>query len=249
MEGTGFGPAVRDMRYVRHVVAALMIGSALGGCASRANRPADPPDNQGVGTLYGAAAGAGSGAVYGAQVGAGSGPGALVGAGLGGVFGAVSGAGLDIIEEDQLAKKEDLDEARETAWAQQVLQQHYARRLELQANRDIFPAEMFFEGDSLTLRPGACVLLKEMARLTKSRMPWSRIKVSAYVTASDLDSSWAVTVTQRRAEEIAMQFVRYGIEPRRLVIEGVPVKEPVLVDPEDSPGRYRQAIEIAAMDY
>ena len=77
---------------------------------------------------------------------------------------------------------------------------------------------------------------------------WSRIVVASYVTTRDKDSAYAQFVTKRRAEQIANEFVRAGIEPRRVQIKGIPVEEPILIDPDDSPSRYRQAIEIIPLD-
>ena len=217
-------------------------------CSPGTLEPVPGPDKQAVGTFAGAALGAGSGAVYGFQVGAGAGPGAWVGAALGAVYGAFEGLGVDLLEEDELRRAIEEQQLRELAWVQEVLAEHYARRMELHPTRDIFPADWFFDNDESTLKPSAVALAHELGLLTKQRMPWSRIVVAAYVTTKDKNSTYAKYVTKKRAEQIALQFVRAGMEPRRVLVQGIPIPEPILIDPEDNPSRYRQAIEIIPLD-
>lgn len=237
------------MRVSKLVTLLLVLSFAmLGGCTLFSTKPKPGPDKQAVGTFTGAAIGAGTGAVYGAQVGAGAGPGAWVGAAFGAVYGLFSGLGVDLLEEDGMRRELEEQRLREIAWVQEVLDEHYARRLELHPNRDIFPADWFFEGDSAELKPSAVILARQIGYLTKQRMPWSRIVVAAYVTTNDKSSTYAQYVTKKRAEEIALQFVRAGMEPRRVLTQGVPVSQPILIDPDDSPSRYRQAIEIIPLD-
>lgn len=226
----------------------LVLGVMLAGCSPFSLDPIPGPDKQFVGTVAGAGVGAGTGAVIGAQVGAGTGPGAWVGAGFGAIYGMVSGLGMDMLEEDQLRRDEEEQRLRELAWVQEVLTEHYARRLELHPQRDIFPADWFFENDGSELKGSSVVLAHELGALTLKRMPWSRIVVASYVTTQDKDSHYAQYVTKRRAEQIANEFIRAGVEPRRVMIKGVAVDEPILIDPDDSPSRYRQAIEIIPLD-
>ncbi len=226
----------------------ILILPAFSGCTLFSDEPIPGPDKQSVGTFSGAAIGAGTGAVYGFQVGAGAGPGAWVGAAFGAVYGMINGLGFDLIEEDELMREAEQQRLREIAWVQEVLQEHYARRLELHPTRDIYPADWFFDADSPTLKPSAVLLARELGYLTQQRMPWSRIVVAAYVTTNDKESAYAQYVTKKRAQEIALQFIKAGVEPRRVLTQGIPVAEPILVDPDDAPGRYRQAIEIIPLD-
>ncbi|MCB0358465.1 MAG: hypothetical protein KDD44_02485 [Bdellovibrionales bacterium] len=219
------------------------------GCFPTEGVPVPGPDKQAAGTIYGASLGAGAGAVTGAQLGSNLGPGAWIGAGLGGAYGMMSGLGVDLLEEDQLRREEEAARAEELLWVQHILAEHYERRLELHPNRDIYPADLFFRADEVTLTESSALLAREIARLTKRRMPWSRIVVAAYVTARDRDSDYASYLTQRRAEELAREFVRAGLEARRIAAQSVVLSEPILVDPYDRPDRYRQAIEIIALDY
>lgn len=227
------------------VTCTLLFASA---CTPFEGKPTPGPDKQGSGMLTGAALGAGSGAVTGAQLSAGAGPGAFVGAGFGAVYGALQGIGVDLLEEDQLRRKDEEQCLRERAWVQEVLTEHYARRLALHPSRDIFPADLFFDSDSSKLKKQSRLLVREIARYARKRLPSSRLLVVAYVTSPDESSTYAESLSSGRAEEIALQFVQAGIEPRRMVARGVTLTEPLLIDPDDSPGRYRQAVEIVTMD-
>ena len=219
------------------------------GACSRQSRPVPGPDKQGAGTVSGAMLGAGAGAVYGAQISAGTGAGAIAGAGIGAVYGAVSGLALDSLEEEQLRQEKDLYDAQKKTWAQAILTQHYEKRLELHPNRDIYPADLFFADDGVKLRQEGKVLVHEIATLTRERMPWSRIVIASYVTSRSSDSEYANYLSTKRAEEIAIEFVRAGLEGRRVLIQGVTLPEPIVVDPYDSPDRYRQAVEVIPIDY
>lgn len=211
--------------------------------------PIPGPDKQSIGTLSGAATGAGSGAIIGAQLAAGAGPGAAVGAGFGAVLGALKGAGVDLLEEEDIKQLEELERLKIATWAQEILAEHYKSRLRLYPGRDIYPSDLFFEGDSSQLCPKTKILAREIAGRLRNDMPWSRIEITSYSTAKDGESSYAEKLNQKRAEEIAVQFVRAGVEPRRIGIRALTLPAPLVVDPTDSPARYRQSIEIAALDY
>ncbi len=221
---------------------------SLSACLPYPPNPSPGPDKQAVGTWYGAMLGAGSGAVTGFQLSVGAGPGAAVGASLGAVWGMLSGLGIDMLEEDQFRRTRETEIARERAWVQEVLAEHYSRRLELHPSRDIYPADWFFNGDDVNLTPYGRILVTELAHMTKTRMPWSRIVIATYVTSSDKTAAYPTFLTKRRAETIAHEFIRSGIEPRRVLTQPVVLDDPILVDPDDTPGRYRQAVEIIPVD-
>lgn len=210
--------------------------------------PYHGPDKQFSDGLQGAATGAGTGAVVGLHVGAGTGPGALVGAGLGAIAGSIKGFTKDQAEENLLALAAATSQEREVSYAQEVLTQHYKRRLELHPTRDIFPAELFFSGDDVKLRPSAGAIVKELVRLNKHRLSWSRLAIVSYVKSKDKESDYAKHLTLERARNLGDLFTRYGLEPRRIVARGVITKAPVLIDPHDSPFRYAQAIELVPLD-
>ena len=214
------------------------------GCAD----PYPGPDKQGGGMLEGAAVGAGTGAVTGFQVGAGTGPGAAVGAGVGAIAGGISGMVKDQEEEDLLALSSATRRERERAYVHEILRDHYKKRLELHPTRDIYPADLFFEGDDVKLRNSAVPIVRELAYSTRHRLPWSRMVIAAYVKASDKKSEYAQHLAEKRSRAIFDEFVRLGIEPRRLQARAVIIDAPILIDPDDNPGRYNQAIELIPVD-
>jgi len=211
--------------------------------------PVAGPDKQSVGTFTGAATGAGSGAIIGAQLTAGAGPGAAVGAGFGAILGALKGAGVDILEEEDIKQLEELERLKIASWAQDVLAEHYKSRLRLYPARDIYPSDLFFEGDSSQLSPKTKLLARQIASRLRNDMPWSRIEITSYSTAKDGQSGYGEKLNQKRAEEIAVQFVRGGVEPKRIAVRALVLPAPLVIDPMDHPARYRQSIEIAALDY
>jgi outer membrane protein OmpA-like peptidoglycan-associated protein len=225
----------------------VLLAGALGtaGCSSK---PVEGPDKVFANESLGALEGAGAGAVTGLHVGAGTGPGALVGAGLGAAIGAVQGFAQDGIEETDLKTQRQIKIERERAVAQEALAEHYKRRLELHPTRDIFPADMFFQGDSVKMCPSGVKVLREIARMNEYRLPYSRLVVAAYAKAADSKSEYAKHLTERRSREFVNQLVRAGVEARRLETRAVVVNAPILIDPMDNPTRYNQAIEIIPVD-
>lgn len=192
--------------------------------------------------------GAGAGAITGFQLGGVTGPGAAIGAGVGAVAGAVQGAFLDDLEDRQrLVSANALMESERTL-AFSKLQEHYARRMRLFPSRDIFPGDVFFAEDSTSICPAAMPLLKEFAALQKNYHPWSRLGVTTYVVAAKKDSEYAQHLAEERARSLGNFLVRYGIEPRRIEARGLIVNSPVVVDPQDHPLRYAQAVEFSSLD-
>lgn len=253
LSGDGNDHSWLEASYGAHMESSMRRTAFIGlilmsSCLPAASKPIPGPDKQSIGTWYGAMVGAGSGAVTGAQLGSGTGPGAWVGAGFGAVYGMFSGLGLDALEEDQLKREDEESYLREVSWVQELLSEHYARRLELHPNRDIFPADWFFEKDSVEVKGDAAALVRELSYLTRRRMPWSRVVIASYVTANEPNSSYAAYLTERRAQNLATEFIRNGMEARRVFTQPLVLPDPILVDPDDSPNRYRQAIEIVALD-
>ena len=210
--------------------------------------PSHNPETVASNTFMGAATGAGAGAVTGAKLGAGSGPGAAVGAGFGAALGALNGMLSERLEHQMKLLEAETNKERARAYAQQIVKEQFERRLKLHPTRDFYPADLFFYGDEVKLRPQACLIIEEIAKLSKERLPWSRLVVANYVLASDDDSSYAKFLSQKRSQAIVNELVRLGIEGRRLIARGGIVKEPVLLDPEDYPLRYSQAVEFIAID-
>ena len=222
---------------------------SLVSCVPFSGQPEPGPDKQASGTIYGAMVGAGSGAVTGAQFTSPAGPGIAVGAGFGAVFGMLSGIGLDILEEDQLFREYELQQIRELSWVQHRLSEHFNRRIELHPTRDIYPADWFFKSGQVKLSYEGKLLAKEIARLTRDRLPWSRIVVASYSKASDEKSSYAQYLNKQRSAALANSFIAAGLPSRRVFSRGVTLDAPILVDPADHPNRYAEAIEILPLDY
>lgn len=225
---------------------ALFLGSLL--LMAACTRPAPGPDKQFGGMMSGAAMGAGTGAITGFQLGGVTGPGAAVGAGFGAAVGAIQGAGQDLVEDQMFELADATHRERAVSVAQEILADHYARRVELHPTRDIFPADMFFKSDTAVVKPSGRYVLDELARMNKERLTWSRLVVASYVKASDPQSHFALDLAQRRSNEVVNQLVHAGLEPRRLEARGVVVSTPILVDPSDDPLRYSQAVEIIPLD-
>lgn len=215
------------------------------GCASK---PVPGPDKLGRDEGIGALEGAGAGMVVGAQVGAGTGPGAAIGAGFGAVAGAIQGLMKDSLEETEMKTEAEIKATRERIVAQDVLAQHYEMRMQMHPGRDIYPADVFFRGDSHKMCPQGIAVVKEIARMNEFRLPYSRLIVASYAKSRSPDSAYLSHLTERRAREFVNQLVRAGVEPRRLETRAVVVDAPVLIDPHDNPTRYNQAIEIIAID-
>lgn len=213
-------------------------------CVSLAGKPVPGPDKQAAGTVYGAMTGAVTGAIAGFNYASVSGPGAWVGAGLGGAFGMLSGMGQDMLEEEQIRRQEELAELEEASWVQKVLGEHYKTRLKLHPARDIYPADLFFKDDDEKITQEAISLVRGMALLVKDTKPWSKLVVASYVTAKENSPVYAAYLAKSRAEQIASNLVRFGINPRRLGIRPVTVKDPILVDSTDDETKYAQAIEL-----
>ena len=235
------------IRTVTKTLAASVFLASIG-CGSPNTPPIPGPDKQGGGMLSGMVTGAGAGAVTGFQLSAATGPGAAVGAGFGAVAGSIQGAVQDSIEEENIRLAREISKERTIARVHQIVQDHYKRRIQLHPSRDIFPADLFFNGDESTLRPQAIALVKEIASLNKNRMSWSRLVIAAYVKSNDEDAEFPKTLAEKRAREIGDYFVRNGIEPRRIEARAVVIPAPLVIDPLDHPARYNQAIELIPLD-
>ena len=216
------------------------------GCAS--NEPKLGPDKQGRGMVMGALVGAGTGAVTGAQVSSATGPGAAVGAGLGAIAGGIRGLSQDAIEEDLMQLNSQARDEAERARAHSIILEHYKKRLELHPARDIYPADIFFDGDLFEIKPDANFLVEEIIRLNLYRYPWSRFVITSYVRSADPESEYAKDLAKRRADSLGNVFVKAGMNPRRIEARAVVMPAPILIDPYDDKDRYSEAIEFIPID-
>jgi outer membrane protein OmpA-like peptidoglycan-associated protein len=206
------------------------------------------PDKYVKGLGMGAMQGAGSGAITGFQLGVGSGPGALVGAGIGALTGGIQGLVLDDIEKHYALLSHELADEKERLSALTTLKEHYKRRIELHPQRDIFPADFFFDTEDLKISKKGISILKELYCISAKKYPWSRYLIAVYVRSNDRDSYFAKKLAEERAKSLSNTLVRIGIQPRRIVTRAVIVDNPVLIDPYDNQSRYNQAIEFASLD-
>lgn len=225
----------------------ILLALLFAGCVT-AKEPVEGPDKMFSGTAMGALEGAGAGAVTGAQLSAGAGPGVAVGAGFGAVVGMINGAMSDASEDTQRRLQTGLKREKKRSFAQEVLAEHYKRRTAIHPSRDIYPADIFFSGDSVKMCPSGVSVVAEIARMNEFRLPYSRLIIASYAKATAPDSGYAEHLSQERAKEFVNRLVQMGIEPRRLETRPVVVEAPVLIDPFDNPTRYNQAIEIIAID-
>jgi outer membrane protein OmpA-like peptidoglycan-associated protein len=223
----------------------ILLALTIMGCSSA---PAPGPDKQGQGMVMGALVGAGTGAVTGAQVTSATGPGAAVGAGFGAIAGGIRGLAQDQIEADLMQLAQESQNEIDIARAHQVILDHYKTRVELYPSRDIYPADLFFEGDSHDVRAESEFLVQEIARLNLYRFPWSRLVITSYVKSNDLESTYANELARRRADSISNLFVQVGMNPRRIEGRAVVIPAPLVIDPFDSKDRYSQAIEFTPID-
>jgi len=210
-------------------------------------------DKQGGGTLQGAATGAVSGGITGAQFSSAAGPGIWIGAGLGAVAGAAQGMMADEIEEEQRELGKKIYVEAEISKAQVMLTEHYKRRLEIHPTRDIYPADYFFRSDERELNKVSEALVLELARLNKDRLPWSRLRIINYVKSNDVNlenytEAYATQLALDRSKAIMNEFIKNGIDPRRIEARAMVVDMPLILDPNDDPARYNQAVEIIPID-
>ncbi len=235
-----------SMSAAARTVVMVAFGALLWGCHSQ---PVEGPDKMFAGTSLGALEGAGAGAITGAQFTAATGPGAAIGAGFGAVMGGIHGAMRDDLEDSQMRIGRRTEAEKRRITAQETLAAHYQRRMEMHPTRDIYPADIFFRGDSAKMCPSGIGIVREMASLNQFRLPYSRLVVVAYAkSVGTEDNTYIQHLTDRRSREFVNQLVKAGVEPRRLETRSVIVNAPVLLDPKDDPTRYNQAIEIIPID-
>jgi outer membrane protein OmpA-like peptidoglycan-associated protein len=229
------------------VLVALAVSLCLVSGCSR--QPVQGPDKAFSGSAVGALEGAGAGAVMGFQMGVATGPGAAIGAGFGAAAGMIHGVIKDQFEETELQTAAKLREASRRTQAQQALASHYRRRMALHPSRDIYPADMFFSGDSAKMCPRGVGMIQEIAQLNEYRLPYSRLVVAAYAKSTgNAETSYVQYLTDKRSREFVNQLIQAGVEPRRLETRSVIMDGPLVLDPKDDPTRYNQAIEIIPID-
>jgi outer membrane protein OmpA-like peptidoglycan-associated protein len=161
----------------------------------------------------------------------------------------IHGVVKDQHEEVEIDNARKLRDATHRTAAQEALSDHYNRRMALHPARDIYPADLFFSGDSAKMCPKGVGIVREIARLNRYRLPYSRLVVAAYAKSVGApDTSYVQHLTDRRSREFVNQLIQAGLEPRRLETRSVIMEGPLVLDPKDDPTRYNQAIEIIPID-
>ena len=185
------------------------------GCSTSEYVPG--PDKQMEGGMQGVLIGASSGAITGAEVTAATGPGAFIGAGLGFAAGALKGAILDENEEALAHIQYLTSQEQQRAKVHAILSKYWAVREELHPGREIYPASLFFNGDSVKLTRVGKMVLKEITRIKKESNTWSRLIIGVYVKSrlieNPIDALQKIDMTKddiRAAEDVESQDVKLG---------------------------------------
>jgi outer membrane protein OmpA-like peptidoglycan-associated protein len=169
-----------------------LLVAALAACAT-------PGKNTAIGSVGGAAAGAGIGAI------AGGGKGALIGALAGGIAGGAVGNHLD----------------RQTQELQRVAD---ARRTESGILVNL-SSSLVFSSDSAVVKPAAVEQLAQLGDVL-ARYPEDRIRIQGH---TDSTGSWAHNedLSLRRAEAVRDVLASRGVNPRQMLVEGVGPARPI----------------------
>jgi outer membrane protein OmpA-like peptidoglycan-associated protein len=222
---------------------------------SKSGDSASVPDKEMSYRGLGALSGAGKGALIGFQVSGSTGPGALVGAGLGAVGGTLQGIAHDENDRKMQQIKEELQFEQRRMFAQSIIAAHLDQKIKFHPQRDIYPADVFFSDDSTVLCNSGQSIINEIASLEKNHFPWSRYAIVSYIVSptrktsfGERTSSYAKHLSEKRALELANQFIRAGINPKRIEVFGKIVNEPIIELPDEDPMRYAQAIEFVPID-
>ena len=206
------------------LVALLIAGLTLTGCASLSN------------TEKGAGAGAGAGAVLGGIIGRtqdNTAKGAIIGAVAGGAAGAVIGRQMD-------KQAEELDEDLEGAEVAKIEDPETGETAGIQVT---FDNAILFDIDSSTLRSGAQQDLSNLAR-SLEKYPGTDALVVGHTDATGSDE-YNLGLSQRRAESAASELMRDGVARDRITTLGKGEQEPVASNDTDYGRQQNRRVEIA----
>jgi outer membrane protein OmpA-like peptidoglycan-associated protein len=187
----------------------------LSACASQG-----PYTKQQKGTAIGAATGAAIGAAVG---GASTGKkdrtkgiiiGGLAGAVAGGLLGNQVGAYMD-------RQEEALRQAMAAATA--------ADQASIQRSQDVltatFKSDMFFDFDSVTIKPGAYAELDRVAKVL-SDYPQTTIQIQGHTDSSGAEA-YNQALSERRANAVRDALIQRGVAPERLTTIGFGESQPI----------------------
>ena len=212
------------------------------------SKPIPGRDKQGAGLLSGAIMGAGSGMITGGQFAASVGPGAFIGMGFGALWGSLYGLGIDVLEEEDLYILSQVARNEDEVAAQYILLEHFELKSELHPGRDIFPADVFFKKDEVSLSRSGNAVAQVFSKMLAKRNPASRIEIIIYQVSKDENSTYAKYLGRKRGVAVGNALVKAGIEPRRLVFKSITLDNPLVFDQYDRAERYYQAVEFALVD-
>lgn len=173
--------------------------------------------NQESKTKEGVLVGAGVGALLGQIIG-GDTEGTLIGAGVGAALGGLAGNQIGTYMDRQ-----------EQALRQAVAASEAAS---IQRSQDVltatFRADMFFDFDSATLKPGAYSEIDRVAKVLRD-FPQTRIRVEGHTDAKGSEV-YNQKLSERRARSVTNALGHRGIDPARLVSVGYGETRPISSD-------------------
>lgn len=199
------------------LVAFLLAGGILTGCASMSK------------TEKGAVVGAGAGAVVGGAVGKAAGStakGAIVGAVVGGAAGAIIGQQMD-------KQAQELDEELEGATVQRVGE----------GIQVTFDSNILFGFDSAELSASARENLRELAN-SLQQYPNTEVLIAGHTDATGSDS-YNQRLSERRAGSAGEFLMRNGIAPSRVTTIGKGELEPIASNETTTGRSQNRRVEVA----
>lgn len=217
------------------VLTAMGIGSI--GCAAQRDWMA----NNGaiVGSVGGAALGAGAGALLDDDN---RGRGALIGAGVG----AVAGAGLGYMvqkQHKQLQRIKELEVRQARVEVEQAAQGQEIQRIQRQALVVTVPGEVLFEKASASLSSHGYSKVAEVAQVLRED-PTGIVQIRGYAS-SEGDPGFNLRLSQDRAEAVAAALAANGVPRTRIpVVVGMGIENPVASNATESGRAQNRRVEI-----
>jgi len=209
-------------RYFTSLIALLLL-VGLAGCESMSRAG------------QGAAVGAGAGAVVGGVIGKATGStarGAIIGAAVGGTAGAVIGRELD-------RQAEELDRELENARVETVRDEEGNTA----GIRITFDSAVLFDFDSFALRSEARRDLEDLARSLQNNTNIDALVVGH--TDSVGQEAYNQTLSERRAESVAMFLAQRGVTPGRMLVSGMGERQPVASNATAEGRQQNRRVEVA----
>lgn len=191
------------------------------------------------GTEVGTAVGAGIGAILGQAIG-GDTESTLLGAGIGAVVGGIAGnqvgAYMDRQEQDlrealaasEAASVQRIKKAQAASEAASAQRVAAAEQREMDILTATFKAEVLFDYDSSTLKPGAYGELARVATVL-NKYPQTTIRVEGH-TDSKGSEDYNQKLSERRAEAVRDALIQQGVDDSRIEAAGYGETQPISSD-------------------